>query len=34
MSHFLASWLDWGWAWMLIGLAGHVVFVVVLGSDR
>jgi len=33
MRHFLESWLDWGWAWMLIGLFGYMVVVFIIPGD-
>jgi hypothetical protein len=33
MAHFLSSWLDWGWAWMLIGLTGNIVIVAVWNTN-
>jgi hypothetical protein len=27
MSGFLAAFLDWGWLWYILGLAGFVVIV-------
>lgn len=30
MAEFLSAWVHhWGWLWMLIGLFGYLVFVVV-----
>ncbi len=33
MTGFLLAWLDWGWAWMLVGLAGYAVAVVVVEAN-
>lgn len=34
MTGFLLAWLDWGWAWMLVGLAGYIVVVAVIEGSQ